>query len=262
MNKEYTLPLLQDKYQIVKKIGEGAYSNVYLAEHIDKKTKVAIKMDKNENEISTKLMKHEIRVYLQLRKRKIEKLLGIKSFGIYNKNYYLIMNYLPYSLEHIVKQRKDLLYTMFQEVMRILQQLHDNDFVHRDIKPDNFLVSTRGKVYLIDLGLMCAIDRKTSLKHLIGSPLYCSYMVHERGPYLPRDDIISAYYMFFYLFANGVLPWSHICIENKLEKEKVICLLKKHTDYDAFYLNVPELNYHDIRGCIRKYKEYVGNQEV
>ena len=170
--------LLQMKYRLIKKIGEGSYSVVYLGEHVEKKTKVAIKFDKNNNEIATKLMNHEIRMYLRLRKDKIDQIASIKSFGVYQDKHYLIMEYLPYTLEDYAKQRPDLLMNLFHKVTRLLGSLHEKGFVHRDVKPDNFLVNSKGRVFLIDFGLASVIDDTTPLKQIIGSPLYCLYLIH------------------------------------------------------------------------------------
>ena len=91
--------LIQNHYEISRKIGEGSYSNVYEAKHILKGTKVAIKFEKQDNVVAKKLIQHEIKMYLLLKKYKIENVVSIKSFGVYNGCYYIIMEYLPLSLE-------------------------------------------------------------------------------------------------------------------------------------------------------------------
>jgi serine/threonine protein kinase len=245
--------LLQMKYRLIKKIGEGSYSVVYLGEHVEKKTKVAIKFDKNNNEIATKLMNHEIRMYLRLRKDKIDQIASIKSFGVYQDKHYLIMEYLPYTLEDYAKQRPDLLMNLFHKVTRLLGSLHEKGFVHRDVKPDNFLVNSKGRVFLIDFGLASVIDDTTPLKQIIGSPLYCSYRLYEGDvSYAPCDDMLSAFYMFFSLYANGVLPWSDVHVEDATAKHEIHYLLKKHSNYASFYGSHDT----DIGILIQKYEKY------
>ena len=76
--------LIQNKYRVTKLIGEGSYSRVYEAIHDTKKTRVAIKIDLKNNDIATRLMEHEIRMYLYLKKFVIDNIVPMKSFGVYD----------------------------------------------------------------------------------------------------------------------------------------------------------------------------------
>ena len=97
--------LIQNKYMIQEKIGEGTYSTVYLAKHITKGNNVAIKIDKKDK-ISQKLMKHEINVYLHLVKKNMTNISSFKSFGYVNNQKFIIMEYLKMDLRSYVSNNK------------------------------------------------------------------------------------------------------------------------------------------------------------
>ena len=82
--------LLKNKYKIQKLIGTGSYSKVFEAKHIIKDMLVAIKFDNGTN-ISKTLIKHEMEMYLILKKNNISNIISIKSYGTINKCHYLIM---------------------------------------------------------------------------------------------------------------------------------------------------------------------------
>ena len=99
--------LLQGKYNLKCLLGKGAYSQVYAGVYEEKGTKVAIKFDIRNNEVSTKLIEHEIRMYMYFKKLKIDNVANIKSFGTFENHHYLIMDYLPFTLEEWIKKTKD-----------------------------------------------------------------------------------------------------------------------------------------------------------
>lgn len=227
--------LIHNRYEITRKIGEGTYSNVYEATNIIKGNKVAIKFEKKSNNIASKLIHHEIQMYLLLKKYKIDKVVSIKSFGVFCDHYYIIMEYLPFSLE----DKRDNLPFYFKQIKDIIHHLHEKCIVHRDIKPDNFMMSEKGNIYLIDLGMACEINPNQPLHNIVGSVRYCSFRVHEGLPYDKIDDMISVYYMFFELYSNKPLPWSNL---RRDKNRDMIHLLKKNIDFERYYSScIPEM---------------------
>ncbi|CAG5090873.1 Oidioi.mRNA.OKI2018_I69.PAR.g12744.t1.cds [Oikopleura dioica] len=117
-----------------------------------------------------------------------------------------------------------------------IEFLHEKKVVHRDIKPDNFVVgligtSKRSVVHLVDFGLAKKYESKNvfmpkEAKYCTGTDSYMSLHVQasRRNPSL-RDDCISLCYTLFELY-RGVLWWSKLKIENKKEKVKKIIELK------------------------------------
>jgi serine/threonine protein kinase len=98
-----------------------------------------------------------------------------------------------------------------------LEYMHNNNFIHRDMKPDNFLMGVGGKantVYMIDFGLSKRYrDPKTGQhipyrdgKSLTGTARYASVNTHIGIEQSRRDDLESVGYILLYLL-KGTLPW-------------------------------------------------------
>jgi len=128
--------------------------------------------------------------------------------------------------------------------------LHDKGFIHRDIKPDNFVIGLYKKapiIYMIDFGLAKRyIDAKTHLhipysqgKSLTGTARYASVNAHLGMEQSRRDDLESIGYLLIYLF-KGILPWQGISGKTKCEKYAKIAKCKATTSIDVLCKGLPE----------------------
>ena len=130
----------------------------------------------------------------------------------------LIMQKLDKSLEQLREEQGGTLPLTFLQLVAIhaldrLRVMHKAGFVHRDIKPDNFMVA-EDVVYLIDFGLAKRIVDPDTGVHVpnervartVGSERYTSVRAHARWQQSCRDDLESLAYMLVYL-AKGSLPW-------------------------------------------------------
>ena len=246
--------LIENKYKLISIINSGSYSKVFKAQHIEKGTYVAIKFDYDEK--SKKILENEIRIYIRLLKYKIDNIVNIKSFGVIDKYNYIVMNIIPNTLEkyidNLFKINKKSIDNLMVQLFSLLSKLHNIEIYHRDLKPDNILMN-KDKIYLIDLGL--SVDNKDNInKSVVGNWLFCSYTCHTNNyNYKSKDDIISIYYIFFYLLSNKKLPWSNIHIDDLKMKNKIFYNLKKETNFYKFYKDYPILN-----SIIDSYNKFIG----
>ena len=122
---------------------------------------------------------------------------------------------------------------ILKKLIDAVSYLHNFGYVHRDLKPDNILVKNN-EILLIDLG-MTTKESNDYLTNFIGNPMFSSFNVHlSKYMYTKKDDIISCFYIIFYLFSNGLLPWSET-FQHKINNHKIIYDKKTKTNFQMFY---------------------------
>lgn len=210
--------IINRKYKILHKIGEGAFGSIYKGENIRTKEFVAIKVEPISCDL--KLLKNESKVYQFL--INTDGFPTVKWFGKDNDNYYMVIDLLGQSLQSLFtsKQRFSLplILQIGIQAIQLLKVLHDNGLVHRDIKPDNFLLGLHEnsrQIHIIDFGFCKSylqngthIEIK-STKNLIGTPMFASINAHKHLELSRRDDLESLGYMLLYFYHGGALSWEH-----------------------------------------------------
>ena len=239
-----------NKYRLGRKIGSGSFGDIYLGTNISTGEEVAIKLEC----IKTKHPQLHI-------ESKFYKLMqggiGIPTIkwcgseGDYNV---MVMELLGPSLEDLFNfctrrfSLKTVLLLADQMISRI-DYIHSRNFIHRDIKPDNFLMGLGKKgnlVYIIDFGLAKKYkDSKTYMhipyrenKNLTGTARYASIHTHLGIEQSRRDDLESLGYVLMY-FNLGTLPWQGLKAANKRQKYERISEKKLSTPIELLCKDFP-----------------------
>ncbi|CDW89665.1 ck1 family protein kinase [Stylonychia lemnae] len=130
---------------------------------------------------------------------------------------FLAMEYLPQSLKEFYDEQKGkkggLSFCQIAlKVFECINGFHDQEYIHRDIKPDNFRVKD-GQIFLIDLGASKKyIEYGVHIpemgdRDIVGNHLFASINVQSRIQASTRDDFISAFYVLYWLIYDGDIYW-------------------------------------------------------
>ena len=239
--------LLFKKYNLLKNIGGGAFGTVFLGQNVWTKENVAIKIEERKN-LKNSLEKEAYILYLL----KGPGLPEVISFGKTKRYNILVETLLGRSLYQIFNDCdklfniKDICMLAIQMIER-LEYIHSKNFIHRDIKPHNFLVSPKneGLIYLIDFGLAKKYMSERGnhvkfavTKHITGTPRFCSINAMRGVEQSRRDDLESLSYLILY-FLKGSLPWQGLKIASRPQRFKEITRIKKNLNIDNFCQNFP-----------------------
>ncbi|XP_033757379.1 casein kinase I-like isoform X1 [Pecten maximus] len=240
----------QNKYRLVRKIGSGSFGDIYLAIHQSNGEEVAVKLE------SVKA-KHPQLLY----ESKLYKILQggvgiphIRWWGSEQSYNILIMDLLGPSLEDLFNfcSRKFSMKTVLMladQMINRIEYVHNKNFIHRDIKPDNFLMGIGrhcNKVFLIDFGLAKKYrDSRTRQhipyredKNLTGTARYASINAHLGIEQSRRDDMESLGYVLMY-FNRSSLPWQGLKANTKKQKYEKISEKKMSTPVEVLCKGFP-----------------------
>ena len=178
----------------------------------------------------------------------------IKSYGYSGDYNILVMQLMDKSLEDIFNKRKkfSVKTTCMKgyQMVSVLQYIHDRHIIHRDIKPDNFVMGANennAHLYLLDFGLAKKYRSSRTLiqyplikkKKLTGTARYASIHALEELEQSRRDDLESVGYVLMY-FLRGGLPWQGLKIKSKEDRYKKILAKKKETSSEELCKGFPE----------------------
>ncbi|XP_020264135.1 casein kinase 1-like protein 2 isoform X1 [Asparagus officinalis] len=243
-------PRVGNKFKLGKKIGSGSFGEIYLGTNIQTNEEVGVKLEN----VKTK---HPQLLYESKLYRILQGGTGIpnvKWFGVEGDYNVLVMDLLGPSLEDLFNfcSRKLSLKTVLMladQMINRVEFVHAKSFLHRDIKPDNFLMGLgrrANQVYIIDFGLAKKY-RDTSThqhipyrenKNLTGTARYASMNTHLGIEQSRRDDLESLGFVLMY-FLRGSLPWQGLKAGTKKQKYEKISERKVSTSIEALCRGYP-----------------------
>jgi serine/threonine protein kinase len=221
--------IIANKYKLLKPIGEGAFGQIYEAENIRTRERIAIKSEPIDSEF--KMLKHETKIYQHLDNK--SGFPQVKWFGIQDDKFFMALTLLGPSLTTL-KTPSSNPFSLFnikilsRKMVERLEFIHSKGILHRDIKPDNFLMKD-DELYLIDFGL-CKKWKNEEGSHIkersqrspLGTANYISVNVHQGIEPSRRDDLESVgYIILFLLLKTCEMPWCQIQNHEEIAQQKI-----------------------------------------
>eukprot|EP00357_Protocruzia_adherens_P034385 CAMPEP_0115005630 /NCGR_PEP_ID=MMETSP0216-20121206/19995_1 /TAXON_ID=223996 /ORGANISM="Protocruzia adherens, Strain Boccale" /LENGTH=330 /DNA_ID=CAMNT_0002372011 /DNA_START=61 /DNA_END=1053 /DNA_ORIENTATION=- len=238
------------KYRLGRKIGSGSFGDIYLGTNIQTNEEVAIKLESIKS-------KHPQLLFESKLYRILQGGIGIPNlhwYGLEGDYNVMVLDLLGPSLEDLFNycNRKFSLKTVLllaDQMISRIEFLHAKNFIHRDIKPDNFLIGLGKKanqIYIIDFGLAKKYrDSKTQQhipyrenKNLTGTARYASVNTHLGIEQSRRDDLEALGYVLMY-FNRGSVPWQGLKATTKKEKYERIMEKKISTPVELLCKGFP-----------------------
>jgi len=208
--------IINKKYKLLYKIGHGKFGVVYKGTNLKNNTEVAIKLENKKAPIN--LLKNETNIMKYLYDHGSRSTPIVYWFGVDEQYNYLVMSHYSISLYNYcqssaVSQEK--LDKIMCACVDIIENIHTKYIIHRDVKPQNFMISNE-EIYLIDFGFATFyVNEKGNhipqidINNIVGTPKYVSKFIHNGSNSSRRDDLISLGYLYMYLFCKE-LPWDSL----------------------------------------------------
>lgn len=202
--------VVSNRYEIIELLGVGGMANVYCAKDLKLDRKVSFKVLKEEfidEEFIGKFSK-EARAAARISHVNIANVYDVGNDG---NIYYIVMEYVDgYTLKDIIKAKapftnEEVLGISIQ-IANALEVAHSNNIVHRDIKPQNILVTNDGGVKVTDFGIARATTSNTITTDAMGSVHYFS-PEQARGGYVDFKSDIYSLGIIMYEMITGKLPF-------------------------------------------------------
>lgn len=210
--KDQEQVLLEHGYQVIEEIGKGGFAKVYKVLSLKYQQEFCCKI------ITTKSGKDTYYQSFVAELDALKQLLHPNVITVYD---YFIVNTLQFAIvleycpngsimsmikKGILIQRR-MLVEYSKQLISALSCLHSNKIAHHDIKPDNILIDSYGRIKLADFGLAEFYDTAETNAHR-GSISYCAPEVLAKGSYDPFKADIFSFGVTLYHISCGALPYT------------------------------------------------------
>ena len=154
---------INDRYEIIKSIGEGGMANVYLAQDTILDRKVAIKVLRGDLANDEKFIRRFQREALSASSLSHPNIVEMYDVGEDNGSHYIVMEYIEgKTVKQLLKKRGNLTVSEAVDIMLQLtdgiSHAHDSYIIHRDLKPQNIMIQEDGKIKITDFGIAMALN--------------------------------------------------------------------------------------------------------
>jgi len=238
------------RFQIGRRIGSGSFGDIHLGTDVQSGEEVAVKLESVRARQPQLL--YESKVYgLLAGGRGIPR---VHWHGVEGEHNVMVIDLLGPSLEDLFNYcgRKFSLKTVLllaDQMISLIEFVHSKNFLHRDIKPDNFMMglgTNEKQLHIIDFGLAKRYRNPDTQEHipyrenksLTGTARYASVNTHAGIEQSCRDDLEAIGYVLLY-FCRGNLPWQGFRGATKEEKYLKIKEKKLETPVEQLCRHVP-----------------------
>lgn len=238
------------RFRLGRKIGSGSFGDVFMGTNVQNGEEVAIKLESVRSRHPQLL--YEAKLY-----RLLAGGVGVPTvhwYGVEGDMNVMVLDLLGPSLEDLLNFRKRRLsmktvLLLGDQMISRLEYMHSKGVIHRDVKPDNFLLGLGRKanlLHIIDFGLAKKYRDSRTQQHipyrenkaLVGTARYASVNTHLGLEQSRRDDLEGIGYVLVYLLL-GKLPWQGLQAGTKQEKYDQIMQKKMETAPEVLCRRLP-----------------------
>lgn len=238
-------------FELIRKIGAGSFGQIYIGEDVRNNKKVAIKLESRKTNVPQ--LSYESKLYVLF--SGCPSVPRLHWYGSDHSNNIMVIDLLGRSIEDnfIACGQKLSLKTVLMladQMLSCIQYIHSKNFIHNDIKPDNFVMGRddrANEVFVIDFGLSKKYRDPFTHEHisyadgrsLTGTPRYASVAALKGVRQTRRDDMESLGFVWMYLL-RGNLPWMGITMRGRNQKFDKICEVKEKTTFESLCEGYPK----------------------
>jgi casein kinase 1 len=248
-------------FRLSRRIGSGSFGEIYSADNLQTRRRVAVKLENVRARVPQ--LRYEAKLY-----QIFQGGTGIPRLfwhGTEEQHNVMVIELLGKSLEDLFvrcRHRFTLktVLMLADQMLSCVEYIHHKNFIHRDIKPDNFVMgvgTSANQVFIIDYGLAKKYrDQHTHAhipyvegKSLTGTARYASVGALRGSEQSRRDDLEALGYVWLYLL-RGSLPWMGLNGRNQQQKYDRICDVKSRTPFEALCRGFPHefvVYFHAVR---------------